>query len=348
MAHLTCAAHTPRRARRHPRPLRATPASRTSSPSAATRRRTSTCPPGELDYATDLVALVREHRRLLGRRRRAPRRRIRVRRASPTTAADRPRSSRWPTSAITQFFFDAAGTTSTLVGDLDAARLSQARDCPGSCPSRTSKSVKRMAEMSGRRVPRVAGAASSMRSRTSGRTPCARVGIEDATKLCEELRDGGVPGFHFYTMNRSTATREIYANLGLDAVRVNEQRAARRGRPCGAEGVGFEPTVGCPTMVFETIRFGRSRIPPGEMLGDRGSSPTLRRTAPSSARALRRRERRERPRCGGSAEDRRRSCRALPAAPAFGSAAPNTSSGTRAAQIAPAHIGHGSSVTTSA
>ncbi len=35
-----------------------------------------------------------------------------------------------------------------------------------------------------------------------------------------------------------------------------------------AEGVGFEPTVTCATMVFETIRFGRSRIPPGEMLGD--------------------------------------------------------------------------------
>src|SRR4051794_15273092 len=34
---------------------------------------------------------------------------------------------------------------------------------------------------------------------------------------------------------------------------------------CGdvAEGLGFEPRVGCPTMVFETIRFGRSRIPPG-------------------------------------------------------------------------------------
>src|SRR5207245_3414334 len=30
-----------------------------------------------------------------------------------------------------------------------------------------------------------------------------------------------------------------------------------------AEGVGFEPTVTCATMVFETIRFGRSRIPPG-------------------------------------------------------------------------------------
>ena len=42
-----------------------------------------------------------------------------------------------------------------------------------------------------------------------------------------------------------------------------------------AEGVGFEPTVTCATMVFETIRFGRSRIPPGGMLRHdrRGSDP---------------------------------------------------------------------------
>ena len=39
-----------------------------------------------------------------------------------------------------------------------------------------------------------------------------------------------------------------------------------------AEGVGFEPTVTCATMVFETIRFGRSRIPPGGMLRDRQRS----------------------------------------------------------------------------
>jgi hypothetical protein len=29
-----------------------------------------------------------------------------------------------------------------------------------------------------------------------------------------------------------------------------------------AEGVGFEPTVGCPTHAFQACRFGRSRIPP--------------------------------------------------------------------------------------
>ncbi|MBL0926775.1 MAG: methylenetetrahydrofolate reductase [NAD(P)H] [Phycisphaerales bacterium] len=42
-----------------------------------------------------------------------------------------------------------------------------------------------------------------------------RVGIHWATEQCRDLLDHQVRGIHLYTLNRSTATREIYANLGV-------------------------------------------------------------------------------------------------------------------------------------
>ena len=38
-------------------------------------------------------------------------------------------------------------------------------------------------------------------------------GRQPATALGQELLEGGAPGLHFYTLNRSTATREIFARL---------------------------------------------------------------------------------------------------------------------------------------
>jgi methylenetetrahydrofolate reductase (NADPH) len=50
----------------------------------------------------------------------------------------------------------------------------------------------------------------------------ARVGIHWATEQCRDLLDNHVRGLHFYTLNRSHATRQIYINLGVkdsDALR---------------------------------------------------------------------------------------------------------------------------------
>lgn len=42
-----------------------------------------------------------------------------------------------------------------------------------------------------------------------------RVGVHWATEQCRDLLDNGVRGIHFYTLNKSDATRQIYHNLGV-------------------------------------------------------------------------------------------------------------------------------------
>ena len=75
--------------------------------------------------------------------------------------------------------------------------------------------VQRMAALSGAEFPPALAA----RFEAVADDPAAvrALGVEIATGLCQDLLAAGVPGLHFYTLNRSTATREIAANLGLPA-----------------------------------------------------------------------------------------------------------------------------------
>jgi methylenetetrahydrofolate reductase (NADPH) len=133
---------------------------------------------------------------------------------SPSLAADRDRLAeklRLADFAITQFFFRVEDYLG-LMEDLGTRQIDKPV-VPGIMPITNLKSVARMAEMSGCEVP----AEVVDRLQAAGPDPDAMraAGIEVATELCEKLLAEGAPGLHFYTLNRSSATREIYANLGL-------------------------------------------------------------------------------------------------------------------------------------
>jgi methylenetetrahydrofolate reductase (NADPH) len=112
--------------------------------------------------------------------------------------------------AITQFFFEVDEYVA-LVEDLDALGVNKPV-LPGIMPVTAVGSIARMAEMGGPVPPWME---ERLRAHADDPDAVRAVGIELATKLCRDLLDKGAPGLHFYTLNRSTATREIYQSLGL-------------------------------------------------------------------------------------------------------------------------------------
>ena len=112
--------------------------------------------------------------------------------------------------AVTQFFFEA-DVYVRMIDELSALGVDKPV-IPGIMPVTNKSQIVRMAELSGAAFP--AWLAERL-DRVESADDVRRVGVEAATELCSELLANGVPGLHFYTLNRSTATREIYANLGL-------------------------------------------------------------------------------------------------------------------------------------
>lgn len=114
--------------------------------------------------------------------------------------------------AITQFFFEVEPYVRLVEGL--AAFGCDKPVVPGIMPVTNASQVKRFAELAGAAFP--AHLASRFEAIADDPDAVRALGVELATELCARLLDEGVPGLHFYTLNRSTATREIAANLGLD------------------------------------------------------------------------------------------------------------------------------------
>lgn len=113
--------------------------------------------------------------------------------------------------ATTQFFFDVS-KWSSLVEKL-AVRGSTMPIIPGILPVTNVKQLERMAELGGTPIP---SAVREKFAKVDGDVEAVKaLGIEIATQMCRELLDAGAPGLHFYTMNSSSATREIYLNLNI-------------------------------------------------------------------------------------------------------------------------------------
>ena len=113
------------------------------------------------------------------------------------------------TFATTQFFFEAHRYTQ-LVEKLEA-RGSKLTIIPGILPVTNVKLLHRMAELGGTPIPtHIADAFAQVESDPQA---VRSLGVEIATSLCQELLAAGAPGLHFYTMNSSTATQDIYRKL---------------------------------------------------------------------------------------------------------------------------------------
>lgn len=114
--------------------------------------------------------------------------------------------------AVTQMFFRAADYFGLVERVRD--RGVDMPILPGIMPILNLNAIRRQGDLVGTAVPE------DVIARISGRAEPEAIraeGIALAAELCEELLAGGAPGLHFYTLNNSRATLEIFERLQITA-----------------------------------------------------------------------------------------------------------------------------------
>jgi methylenetetrahydrofolate reductase (NADPH) len=113
---------------------------------------------------------------------------------------------------VTQFFFEAS-EYAELMTEL-RERGVETPVLPGILPVTSLSTMGRLGAMGAAAPPWMEERLRAADQR-GGADAVRKEGVVLATELCSQLLESGVPGLHFYTFNTSSATREIYAALGL-------------------------------------------------------------------------------------------------------------------------------------
>lgn len=113
--------------------------------------------------------------------------------------------------AVTQMFFRAEDYFGLV--ERVAARGVELPILPGIMPILNLAAIRRQGELIGTEVP--ADVVDRIRVHEGDPVAMRAEGIAVAAELCEELLDGGAPGLHFYTLNQSRATLEIFERLNV-------------------------------------------------------------------------------------------------------------------------------------
>jgi methylenetetrahydrofolate reductase (NADPH) len=215
MAHLTCVGHTTdelativgdlRRARIHNvLALRGDPPGGPGTPWTST--------PGGLEYASELVTFLQGQDFSVG--------------VAAFPEGHRDASSLEHDAQVLKSKYDAGAefaiTEMVLRADDYAALVRRAADVgadfpivPGIMPILNLNSMRTMVRLSGREMPQQT--LDRLLPLQDDPVALRAEGIRIATELCQQLLAAGAPGLHFYTLNRSKATREIFAALQIPA-----------------------------------------------------------------------------------------------------------------------------------
>jgi methylenetetrahydrofolate reductase (NADPH) len=113
--------------------------------------------------------------------------------------------------AITQFFFNWQDWA--RLRDAVAARGIDVPIIAGLMPVTNVSQIERFAQLSGAAFP--TDLATRLHAVADDPAAVRAIGVEVATELSSRLLAEGAPGIHFITLNRSTATREVWRNLGV-------------------------------------------------------------------------------------------------------------------------------------